>query len=928
MMGRMKFGLCLWLLTVVCLSAAEPTNTPSPAKTNAASVAPPARPDALKGFLIKRGFRLDQVASEPLVMDAVAMAFDENGRLFVLESPTSPEAGGNRLGRVRLLEDTDGDGIFDKSSVYASDVPDPTALVCYDGGVFVGAGDQILYLRNSRSGGAADTRREVLRGFGEGTNGVGGRIIITSMVWGLDNRIHVGTAGRGGDIFSSNAPKRSAILTEGNFAFDPRTLEITPESGTAASGMSFDSRGRKYVSTPDEHILQVMYETRYAAHNPLYKMPPTQLDIAPAAPIYPAHTTPGSSAQFTAATGLMIYRGNAFPVDYWENAFVIDTAGGLMHRDKLRTAGIEVFAERSPDEAGFEFCSTKDSRFQPAQLANAPDGALYIVGSDRQKTNPTNSGLAGRIFRIAPLNFKPPAPVQLSNATTAQLVALLRQANGWQRDTASRLIYERQDKAAISPLFQLAFDNQVSPISRLHALYGLAGMQALTAAHLGRLLADPDERIKEHTVLLSEKFIGPSGNLPEVIAGPLLALAGDVSPRVRLQVAFTLGQLKHPARNQALADCLRRDPDNKWIQAAVMSSAGEAAGSLFSALAADGNVRGNNGTRELLGLLVGMISAKGQPLEATTAINAIANIPEPDLAFYLALSLSDGLQRLNSSLVSVDAQGVLPSLYGRAIQVAGDPGASENTQMLAVRLLQTSRFADVQLAASLVNRWRTLSRLMRMDAVVSMLSRTERAAVLLTGLEGGVVPFGDLTSVQIRYLLSHRDPIIRQRALALFRALALQTRQPVVAQYGNAWQLGGAAERGHNLYEARCALCHRFGDDGNPLGKDLADASRLSRAQLLIKILDPNRQLPRNSAQTLIETRDGATLMGFITEQNEKSITLCQPNGEGRVIGRQNIASFDTLGISAMPEGLEAGLNAQDLADLVEYLKPAAAASR
>jgi len=140
--------------------------------------------------------------------------------------------------------------------------------------------------------------------------------------------------------------------------------------------------------------------------------------------------------------------------------------------------------------------------------------------------------------------------------------------------------------------------------------------------------------------------------------------------------------------------------------------------------------------------------------------------------------------------------------------------------------------------------------------------------------------------------------------------------------------LGGVAERGHNIYQARCALCHQFGGDGNPTGQDLADSTRLSREQMLIKILDPNRQLPRNSAQTLIETRDGATLMGFISEQNEKSVTLCQPNGEGRVIGRQNIASFDTLGISAMPEGLEAGLNAQDLADLIEYLKPAATAGR
>ena len=915
------------------LLAADSTNSPPATHTNTNASAAPSAANPFQGFLIERGFRLDLVASEPMVMDPTAMAFDENGRLFVLESPQGAGSAENQLGRVRLLQDTDGDGVFDKTTIYAAGLEGPTALVCYEGGVYVNSGNQILYLRDSRGNGVADVRREVLRGFGGATNGVQGRILITSMVWGMDERVHVGTAGHSGDIFSSNEPKRSVVLSQGNFSFDPRSLELIAESGIAATGMCFDSRGRNYVSSATEPMLQVMYDARYAGRNPFYTMPPSMLDVARGETIFQRIGATAQARQFTSATGLVIYRGSAFPLDYWENAFVIDSATRLIHRDKLKTAGIEVEAERPSNEPGFEFLSMNNGLFQPVTLANAPDGTLYVAGvlskaATARQTNAASASLAGRIIRVAPLNFKQPAPVQMGKATTAQLVAALRDANGWHRDTASRLLYERQDKAAILPLTQLALDVRASPISRLHAIHALAGLQALSPAHLARLLTDGDERVREHSVLLSERFIGVNGRLPDVLSGLVTGLAADASPRVRCQVAFTLGQVRQPTRNQALANCLRGDPGNRWVQAAVMSSAGEGAGEIFAGLASDAGVRANEESRNLLGRLVSMVGARDQSAEATAALHAIQAIPEPELAFSLALSLSDSLQRLDSSLASVDVQGALEALYARAMQVASDPTASENLQMAAIQLLQTSRYADVQVAVSLLQRWQTLSPLMRMDAVVAMLARPERTGVLLTGLESRVIPFSDLTSVQIRFLLSNRDPAIRQRALSLFGAYAMQDRRRVVNQYSGTLQLSGSSERGHGIYEARCALCHQDSGDGNPIGIDLADSDHMSREQLFVKILDPNRNLPRDSAQSVVVTKDGATFMGFIAEKDGKSITLCQPNGESCVVGRKNIVLQDSLGVSAMPEGLEAGLTAQDLADLLEYLKPSSGAAR
>src|SRR5688572_2332188 len=145
------------LLFAVALGAAEPTISPE-ALPRVAATEPT---NALSTFQVKPGFRLDLVAAEPLVMDPIAMSFDENGRLYVIEMRDYSERRDERLGRVRLLEDTDGNGVFDKSTVFADGFPWPTAVVCFDGGVFVGASPDILYLRDTNGDKVADERRVI-----------------------------------------------------------------------------------------------------------------------------------------------------------------------------------------------------------------------------------------------------------------------------------------------------------------------------------------------------------------------------------------------------------------------------------------------------------------------------------------------------------------------------------------------------------------------------------------------------------------------------------------------------------------------------------------------------------------------------------------------------------------------------------------------
>src|SRR5262249_39686156 len=199
-----------------------------------------------------------------------------------------------------------------------------------------------------------------------------------------------------------------------------------------------------------------------------------------------------AAGYFTGATGTTIYRGNAFGPEFLDNAFVGDAGGNLVHRKLLLADGVSLKAERPADEQKMEFVASTDTWFRPVQFANAPDGTLYVIDMYREiiehpwslpdnikKFLDLNSGNdRGRIYRIAPDGFKPPPPPRLGKTSTSELVALLEHPNGWHRDTAARLLYERRDATAVPLLAALLKASKV-PLARLHALWALVGLDAL-----------------------------------------------------------------------------------------------------------------------------------------------------------------------------------------------------------------------------------------------------------------------------------------------------------------------------------------------------------------------------------------------------------------------------------------------------------------
>ena len=935
--------------------------------------------DAVKSFKMKKGFRIELAAGEPLVNSPIAMAFDESNRLFVVEMRDYSELRDEKphLGRIRMLESTRGDGNFDKATVFADNLPWPTGVICYGGGIFVIATPDIVWLKDTNGDGRTDERKVVFTGFGSAAARLNVQALPNSLNWGLDNRIHGATSGNGGVIkqVAANPPAPDITISGRDFSFDPRTLTMRAEGPTAPYGMSFDSTGRKFVCSNSDHLQTLLYDARYAGRNPHFAMPNPKVSIAtdgaaaevfrlsPDEPwriirtrwrisgVVPGMVEGGGrvSGYFTGATGATIYRGDAYGPDFADNAFIGDAGDNLVHRKKIYPApdGVGLIAKRPDDEQGIEFLASTDTWFRPVQFQNAPDGCLYIADmyreviehpwsipeSIKQHLDLNSGSNRGRIWRIVPENFQPPKPVQLGKATVAELVKLLEHPNGWHRETAARLLTEKNERGA-APLLEALLVHSKQPLARLHALQLLADFSALNPVRLDRGLKDNNAHVREHAIRLAEPFLQNSAAAAN-LASQLLAMTEDPALRVRFQLALTLREVVHAGRADALARIAREE--NRLLQAAVLNAAGDDAAKLFPQL--------KGKTQQALAELMG---ARNRPAEIERVI-AVVKTADVAAAFAMIHSLSEGLQRAGSSLAKADAKGALRPLFAQAARTAADMKALEVTRISALQLLGSTsyaesgakvlallgdnespalqstalamlgRFTDPALGGELTKRWGDFSARLKSEALTALLARPERTGALLSALEGGVIKPAELSSTQIKPLLAHRDAAVRERATKLL-GTPIASRDSVVKTFLPALQLRGDAARGKLLYTERCATCHRAGKEGFALGPDLVTVKSTGAEKLLVNILDPNREIAPQFLAFNVETKDDESYAALIANETTTHVTLRMANGIEKTLSRTTVRGMKSSGQSLMPEGLEQNLTPQGLADLLEFI--------
>jgi putative membrane-bound dehydrogenase-like protein len=925
--------------------------------------------EAAKTFVVREGFKVELAASEPNVVSPVALSFDEDGRMYVVEMRDYSEHRDEKLGRIRLLEDVDGDGLFEKSTIFAEGLAWPTAVICYGGGIFVGATPDILFLRDTNGDGKADERRVVFTGFGKDSPRLNVQQLLNSFQWGLDNRIHGANGGNGGTIeqVASGAP--ALRLGTRDFSLDPRTLVMRAETGGGQHGMSFDDFGRKFVSNNSSHIRMQVYEDRYVRGVTGISLPPGMVDIAregPAAEVFRispeepwrtirtrwrvAGQVPGpiegggrASGYFTGATGVTIYRGDAYPAEFRGNAFVGDAGGNLVHRKILEPNGVLFEAHRAPDELNREFIASRDTWFRPVQFANAPDGCLYVIDMYREviehpwsippnlkKLVDLDSGRErGRIWRIVPENFKRrPAP-KLSKASSEELVRTLNHPNGWHCDTAARLLYERQDRDS-DAVRRLADPVFLPKSQRVHSLAVLGGIKAWDLHKAVRTgLNDQSGGVVERALIWLEAI------LPEqqkALRNHLEKLATSTNARVRHQLAWTIAAVQPEEPENLLARIIKTDAGDPAIRGAVLVAAKDRSSALFELLLKDDLFLKRAGAVDFLSVL---------------ARQAPTNTLEQALARASALKDRAASFRLASAIAErVPNSRSLDDLFRSAEKVLEtSPSAADAA---AVQLLRYAALASVtpifektfirngphevraeafralasdprHAAQLLWEQWSDLPTMVRQSTIEILLARNEGASLIIDALKASRITRADLTASQTQILRQHPNPAISRPALELLGKVETD-RVAVIERLRPALQKQGDPRIGEKIFTERCATCHRFLGKGAAVGPDLESVRGNGREYLLTHLLDPNREINTRYTMFVAELRDGDSVSGIIARETDGEVTLRMANAEEKTIARSELKSLKASAQSLMPVGLEEGLGESEIAGLLDYL--------
>ncbi len=541
--------------------------------------------DALSTFKLAPGFKIELVASEPLIADPVAMTIDEWGRMYVVEMAGMP-LNKSGIGRVMLLSDTSHDGKMDKSTVFADSLIMPSGIMRWKKGVLVTDPPNVYYMEDINEDGRADIKKVLLTGFS--TANLEGDV--NNPIYGLDNWIYLASsmAGTKGSGIYYPADSNGIRLEEATIRIRPDSSALETLSGETQFGHSFDSWGNHLMLNNTYHLYQEVIAARYLKRNPDLVVPRATQHLADHSEVFsitknPEYQMLTEIGVFTSACGLTAYLGGAFPDGYNSNVtFVSEPASNLIHADRLRDSGVTFKANRIFERK--EFLASTDPYSRMVNMYVGPDGALYVIDFYRQviegpefmseeivkKTNLYNGNDKGRIYRVSAEDAKPANwtdRLNLGNKTYDQLVENLDNKNIWWRINSQRLLVDRNSDDALPSLIRMA-QNPKASMGRLHALWTLEGMNKLTPDLIIQALKDPLPGIRQNAIKLAELHMTAYPQL----ANSLLQMRDDANVKVRFQLVCTLGFVNTPDADKVRQELLFKDIEDKWVQVAALSA--------------------------------------------------------------------------------------------------------------------------------------------------------------------------------------------------------------------------------------------------------------------------------------------------------------------------------------------------------------------
>lgn len=556
--------------------------------------------NAPEGFELNPLFQMELVASEPLVFDPVDMKFDAQGNAFVLEMPGYPLR--DEQSRLIVLEDLDNDGVFDKRHLFADSLFVASSIMPYKGGILVASPPELLFLKDTNQDHKADVREVLMEGFEVGNL----QHNYNGLTFGLDNWIYMANGGNNGAPHFKGKPEEALPLRGEDFRIKLETgkLERVGES-SGGFELAFDEWGHMFQTHNLEHVSQLIFPGYY-------------MQGIPTSPSHSLHNVsnheenglsriytigeqetrvnhPEQSGYFSGACGITFYGGNDFPEGYNNNLFVNDVVLNLVHLDVLSENGAAYKSSRMREKV--EFLASTDRSFRPVNMVTSPDAALYLMDMHRsviehpewipdeieEKLDLAAGKDKGRIYKITKKGQAYSAPYTFEKGNWQQAVESLGHPNQWVRMTAQRLLVEGNMEESVPKLKDLCANSQ-NALARLHAMWTLDGLAALSNEELLAALDDEVVGIRENAIKIAE----PRLNLTKAFSTKLVELMKDAHPRVRMQACLSLSTLEEQASMASdirsnLSALLGQDQD-LWTQMAALALASKQAASFTESL--------------------------------------------------------------------------------------------------------------------------------------------------------------------------------------------------------------------------------------------------------------------------------------------------------------------------------------------------------
>lgn len=939
--------------------AAVPAASKNAGETPAPHSPPLSPEESAKKWHVREGFRIELVAAEPVVLDPVAFDWDEQGRLWVIEMadyPLGMDGNGKAGGRVVRLEDTDSDGRYDKRHVIVSDLSYPTGILTWRKGVIVTAAPDIFFI--SPDG----TKKVLYTGFSTGNQ----QLRVNGLRWGMDGWVycaagaHHGGYNKGTQI-ECKLTGEKIDLGSRDFRFKPDTGEFDPQTGPSQFGRARDDWGHWFGVQNSFPLWHYVLQDHYLRRNP-HVIPPDPIhQLFPRnPPVYPTSSSEkrfhsfDQAGRFTSACGIEVYRDQVLFNDGKTHAFTCEPFHNVVQHHILKDDGVTFKAVRDPAESKMDFLASEDRWCRPVMVRTGPDGALWIAdmyrymiehpqwlpqnGKEELLPHYREGDDRGRIWRVVRSSPGLQPAKTLARSGGLKPEATLASANGWCRDKAQmralwdgKVPYQLQGISSLLSASQYAWAKLILKEFDHQACLNMIDFESKEGFELEVC------RIREQALQMAEKLewkADESSPLQEALA----KLVNDKDAKVRLQLACTLGELKFEWAGDLLAELLDAAPADSPLQGAALSSVLPHLERVCAAFPEGGEPENNKA--------IGMLFRCALATNNEKAISALLSQVEAKMHFEELLTVLDeknlSLAGFAKQVTDAKAREAIEKMAARLQQaaesiqtaptmesltlLASDREHRERVKALLPELWAKTGSAEVlRLVAKLqpqggeqflLEGWDQRTPTLRVQILETLLSNDAWTLALLKRPEAKSAD----AATRAR-LMKHPKKSIADLAKKAFADSTSATRAAVVEKFKPALKLPGDAARGKTVFAQVCISCHKLDGVGLELGPDLRSVAQHDAEKLLNSILDPSAIIEPGFMAYHCTLKSGEQLYGVIATETSASLTLKMAGNITKSVLRSDVASLKITGISLMPEGLEAAMTPQSLADLIAYLK-------